>query len=71
MFWERTKRFFKESETIFWARLQTAIGIIAAVVTYVDPSVLEPIMPTDLFPLLVLANGVFSEYLRRRRAEDM
>jgi len=64
-------KWFKDSETILWARLQTFIGIVAVIVTYVEPSVLSPVMPAEWFPLLVLANGVFTEYLRRRRAEDL
>lgn len=65
--WQRIKRFFKDSETIFWARLQAALGIIGAVITYVDPAVLQPIIPDQYFPLLLVANGIFTEYLRRRR----
>ena len=70
-FWTRIVAFFSGSETIFWARLQTALGVVAAVVTYVDPALLEPVLPAKWFPLLVLANGIFTEYLRRRRAEDL
>ena len=64
--WEKLKAFFLRSETVFWARLQVVLGIAAAVVTYVDPSVLQPIIPSTYYPLLLVANGVFSEYLRRR-----
>lgn len=65
--WRSIKRFFKDSETIFWARLQTSLGVIAASVTYVDPSVLQPIVPAPYFPWLLVANGILTEYLRRRR----
>lgn len=65
--WQRIKRFFKDSETIFWARLQAALGVIGAVVTYVDPTVLQPIIPDQYFPWLLVANGLLTEYLRRRR----
>lgn len=65
--WQRIKRFFKDSETIFWARLQTVVGIIAVSVTYVDPSMLQPIVPASYFPYLLVANGILTEYLRRRR----
>lgn len=64
--WNKISDFFLRSETIFWARLQVVLGIAAAVVTYVDPSVLQPIIPSAYYPLLLVANGVFSEYLRRR-----
>ena len=64
-------KWFKDSETILWARLQTFIGIIAVIVTYVEPSVIAPVLPAEWFPYLVTANGVLTEYLRRRRAEDL
>lgn len=69
--WDKLKAFFLRSETVFWARLQVVLGIAAAVVTYVDPSVLQPIIPSAYYPLLLVANGVFSEYLRRRNDPDM
>jgi hypothetical protein len=69
--WTSIKNFFKDSETIFYARLQYALGIVAMIVTYVEPSVLAPILPSEHFPLFLVLNGVMTEYLRRRRAEDM
>jgi hypothetical protein len=69
--WDKLKAFFLRSETVFWARLQVVLGIAAAVVTYVDPSVLQPIIPSAYYPLLLVANGVFSEYLRRRNDPDI
>ncbi|ODT13499.1 MAG: hypothetical protein ABS35_37720 [Kaistia sp. SCN 65-12] len=68
--WQRIKKLFRDSETIFWARLQAALGVAAVAVTYVDPAVLRPVLPSDWFPWLLVANGVFTEYLRRRRAGD-
>ena len=65
--WQPIKRFFKDSETIFWARLQAVFGIIAATLTYVEPAVLQPIVPASYFPWLLVANGIFTEYLRRVR----
>lgn len=69
--WTRIKRFFKDSETIFWARLQAAVGAVAVAVTFVDPSVLQPVIPSDWFPWVLVANGVMTEYLRRRREPDL
>lgn len=68
--WSRIKSFFKDSETIFWARLQLLLGAAAAAVTYVDPSIIQPIVPPEWFPWLLVANGVFTEYLRRRRSDQ-
>lgn len=69
--WQPIKRFFKDSETIFWARLQAVFGVIAATLTYVEPAVLQPIIPAPYFPWLLVANGIFTEYLRRRREGDL
>lgn len=69
--WQRIKRFFKGSETIFWARLQAALGVVAGVITYVDPTVLQPILPPEWFPWLLVVNGLLTEYLRRRREKDL
>ena len=69
--WQRVKRFFADSETIAWARIQAALGILAGIVTYVDPVVLQPIIPPDWFPVLLVANGLLTEYLRRRRENGL
>lgn len=71
--WERIKAFFKSSETIFWARLQAVIGIAALALTYVDPAVVQPVFGGDAgkFAWFLLANGLATEYLRRRRDEKM
>lgn len=69
--WERIKAFFKESETIFYARLQLAVGAIAAVITYVEPAVFQPILGAQWFPWFLVANGLATEYLRRRRDTEM
>lgn len=69
--WTRIKKFFSSSETIFWARLQAAIGVVATVVTYVDPQILSPIIPGEWFLSFLVINGVLTEFLRRRRAEDL
>lgn len=69
--WQRVKRFFADSETIAWARIQAALGIVAGIVTYVDPAMLQPIIPPHWFPFLLVANGVLTEYLRRRRENGL
>lgn len=65
--WIRIKAFFSGSETIAWARLQTLLGTVATVLTYVEPTVLAPIIPSEWFPLFLVANGLATEFLRRRR----
>lgn len=67
--WSRIKTFFKHSETIFWARLQMVIGAVAAIIVYFDPGLLAPVLPAGWLPWVVVANGIATEYLRRRRAD--
>lgn len=69
--WTRIKAFFADSETIFYARLQVALGAVATALTYVPPEVLSPVIPPKWFSLFLVANGVATEFLRRRRATDL
>lgn len=70
--WDRIKTFFRDSEVLAWARIQAALGFVALVLTYVDPAMMSPLIgDVAWFPWLVLANGIATEYLRRRRATDL
>lgn len=69
--WERIVKFFKSSETIFWARLNAILGAGATCATFVDPSLLSSILTPQTFAIYVLVNGVATEYLRRRRAPNL
>lgn len=70
--WQSIKSFFRNSETLFLARLQMAIGAIAEALTYVDPAMLQPVIgDAEWFPWFVLLNGLATEWLRRRRADDL
>jgi len=69
--WQRIKEFFKHSETIFLARLQVVLGVIAVLVTYVDPHMISAVLPGGWAPWFILAHGFALEYLRRRRAKDL
>lgn len=70
--WAKIRTFFRDSEVLAWARIQAALGVIALVLTYVDPAVMSPLIgDVGWFPWLVLANGIATEYLRRRRATDL
>lgn len=69
--WTRIKAFFSGSETIAWARLQVFIGGLATALTYVPPEVLAPVIPSKWFSLFLVANGLATEFLRRRRATDL
>lgn len=61
------KKWFDDSETIFWARLQFLIGAIATAMTFVDASLVQPILPANWGVYYMLINGIATEYLRRRR----
>ena len=65
------KRWFKDSETILWARLQVFLGLVLNALTFVPPELWQPVLPPRWFAVLVLANGIATEVLRRRRASDL
>lgn len=70
-FWESLKAWFKHSETIFWARVQTFAGIVVAAVAGIDWTQLAVSGISKETMLLaggLFLNGIFTEYLRRRNA---
>jgi hypothetical protein len=69
--WERVKRFFKDSETIFWARLQMLIAAVITVLATVDPNLFAAYVPTGYLPIYIFVSGVVTEWARRRRAADL
>lgn len=78
--WERIKKFFKDSETIFWARIQTITGFVVAALSSIDWTLISnsAYSATGLdwkqgliLGLALFLNGMFTEYLRRRRDPDL
>lgn len=69
--WTSIKSFFRDSETLAWARLQVALGVIAGALTFIDPSLLAGVLPAEWFPWVLLLNGLATEYLRRRRDDQL
>lgn len=69
--WQRVRTFFKDSEVLFWARLQALLGFIGSITAVIDPSLLEPLLTPKGLALYMLANGLLTEYLRRRRDSEM
>lgn len=65
--WKRTRRFFKDSETIFWARLQMLVAAIVAVLATIDPNLFSAYVPTEYLPIYIFVSGVITELARRRR----
>ncbi|WP_173931405.1 hypothetical protein [Chelativorans sp. Marseille-P2723] len=69
--WQRIRDFFRDSETLFWARLQALLGLVAAGMAAIDPVLLQAVLTPKAFALYLFANGVITELLRRRRADDL
>jgi hypothetical protein len=69
--WQRIRAFFRDSETIFWARLQMLIAAVVSVVATIDPSLFASYVPTGYLPIYIFVSGVVTELARRHRAEDM
>ncbi|WEX10265.1 hypothetical protein [Chelativorans sp. AA-79] len=69
--WQRIKNFFLDSETIFWARLQSFIGVLATVLVAIEPTMIAPYLPPAWVPAWFIFNGFATEYLRKRRAADL
>jgi hypothetical protein len=68
--WENTKAFFKNSETILYARLQVLSGFFLAVFSSVDWTTVTANFNNARESLYIafglIANGVVTELLRRR-----
>lgn len=61
------KNFFHHSETILWARIQMLFGIVWMVLSTAD---LAPIInDPKILTYWAIANGVITEWLRRRGTE--
>lgn len=66
--WEKIKAFFKDSETIFWARLQMVAGVVWTVLVATD---LSPLLDPKYLTIWLIVSGAITEVLRRARATDL
>lgn len=64
----RIKAWFKDSETIFFARLQMLIGSIWTVLVMVD---LSPVLAPKWLTVWLIVSGAITEMARRSRADDL
>jgi hypothetical protein len=69
--WSRTKFWFGNSLTIFWARIQVLAGLVAAIVMALatDPNVtgaIQVALEPRYIPYYVIAIGLMTEVARRR-----
>lgn len=69
--WSKIRAWFKDSETIAWARLQMLGGAVLTVLSATDPSLFNQYIPDRWLPLYIVGSGVLTEVLRRVRAKDM
>lgn len=70
-YWTETKAWFKYSETIFLARIQVLSGFVLAGLANVDWSTLSGFVDFKQAMYMsggLVANGLLTEYLRRRNA---
>jgi hypothetical protein len=74
--WDKIKKWFKDSETIFLARLQVLIGgLLAALASLTEllnavPQIQQYLTP-KLIGFYVIGLGLLTELLRRRRDPEM
>lgn len=70
--WENTKAFFKNSETILYARIQVLSGFFLAVFSSIDWTTvtmnLNDAKQSLYIALGLIGNGILTEVLRRRNA---
>lgn len=80
VWWEEVKAFFRYSETIFIARLQSLIGLVMAVVGAVDWSPVFNLLGMDTgfswkqttwLGIGLFFKGIIDELARRRNAPEL
>jgi len=69
--WTKIRAFFKDSETIFLARLQTLLGIISAAWLAIDHNAIAQYIESKWIPVYLIGDGIVTEVARRYRATDL
>lgn len=69
--WQKIRAFFRDSETLFWARFQMLVAAVIAVLATIDPMLFASYIPTDWLPIYIFISGVITEIARRLRAKDL
>jgi hypothetical protein len=64
--WDKFKKTFADSEVIWWARIQVAVGAAWYALSQTD---LSPLLNGKYLTWWLILNGFVTEVLRRRRAE--
>lgn len=66
--WDRIRVFFKDSESIAWARLQMLIGAIWTVISVTDLSPIFTLWGWEKYiPIALVVMGIMTEVMRRAR----
>lgn len=69
--WQRVKRFFSDSETIFLARLQVLAGVLWNVLPTIDPMLFQSLIGARWFGVFLIVWGIIAEIARRRRENGL
>lgn len=74
--WDKTRKFFKDSEVIVFARLQTVAGVIGGYLMWLSQNqnmqdALQSLFQPKYVPFWILGMGILTETLRRVRATDL
>jgi hypothetical protein len=69
--WDHIRVFFHDSQTLVWARLQVLGGIVFGYISTADPDLIrqavEALNLAKYWPLLLIAAGLITEYVRRMK----
>lgn len=65
---QSVKTWFNSSETVAWARVQVAVGVVWTVLSASD---LSPLLDPKWLTYWLIVNGIVTEYLRRRGTESV
>jgi hypothetical protein len=69
--WNKIRAWFKDSETIVWARAQMLAGVVLTVIAATDPALFNQYIPERWLPLYIVGAGIVTEVARRARAKDL
>lgn len=69
--WSSIRKWFKDSETILWARLQMLGGAVLQTLAVTDPTLFSQYVPSKWVPVYLLVAGIVTEAARRFRDPEM
>lgn len=69
--WSSIRKWFKDSETILWARLQMLGGAVLQTLAVTDPGLFSQYIPSKWVPVYLFVAGIVTELARRARDPEM